>query len=422
MSLENTTPRAHLALVLASSLCATANAGSPLKLPLPQGPLIAQAAPADAAKPEFRAEGKPVEAAKDDAKPAEQAAPPPPAEAPPAATGPADLMAPSDNVTINLIRLLVENGHIKKEQAEALIKQAQSDAATARIQAQADAQTTAVQVVKEAVDARIIPEVGPAPDDAVRVTYIPEIVKKQIRDELRADIAAQAKTDGYVNHAKIPDWVAKFRVKGDVRLRYEGNYFPSGNDNTGAFPNFNSLNTGAPFDVAGTTFSPQLNVDADRQRFRLRMRLGAEVDMGDGFTAGLRLASGENNSPTSPNQSLGASGGQFSKYAIWIDRAFVKYESIGEKTHFTATGGRTDNPFLSTDIIFDEDLGFDGLAMQLKHKLAKATPFITVGAFPIFNSDFHFSSNQPSKFRSSDKYLYGIQLGSDVKLAEKLDL
>ncbi len=422
MSLENTTSRAHLALVLASSLCASANAGSPLKLPLPTGPLIAQAAPADAPKPEFRADGKPVEAAKDDAKPAEQAAPPSPAEAPPAATGPADLMAPSDNVTINLIRLLVENGHIKKEQAEALIKQAQSDAATARIQAQADAQTTAVQVVKEAVDARIIPEVGPAPDDAVRVTYIPEIVKKQIRDELRADIAAQAKTDGYVNNTKIPDWVTKFRVKGDVRLRYEGNYFPSGNDNTGAFPNFNSLNTGSPFDVAGTTFSPQLNVDQDRQRFRLRMRLGAEVDMGDGFTAGLRLASGESNSPTSPNQSLGATGGQFSKYAIWIDRAFLKYESIGEKTHFTAMGGRTDNPFFSTDIIFDEDLGFDGFAMQLKHKLSKATPFLTVGAFPIFNTDFNFSSNQPSKFRSSDKYLYGIQLGSDVKLAEKLDL
>lgn len=438
MSLENTNQRAHLALVLASSLCATANAASPLELPLPVGRLIAQAAPAPtppaqaeppkADAPIFRADGKPIADAPKvedpkptDVKPAEQAAPPP-AEAAPAGTGPSDLMAPSDNVTINLIRRLVKKGLLDQSDADELVKQSQSDAATARIQAQSDAESAAQTVVRDAVAARTIPDAGPAPDDAVRVTYIPEIVKKQIRDELRADIAAQAKSEGYVNNTKVPDWVTKFRVKGDVRLRYEGNYFPSGNDNTGAFPNFNSLNTGAPFDVAGTTFSPQSNVDQDRQRFRLRMRLGAEVDMGDGFTTGIRIASGESNSPTSPNQSLGATGGQFSKYAIWLDRAFVKYESIGEKTHFTAMGGRTDNPFMSTDIIFDEDLGFDGFAMQLKHKLGKTTPFVTLGAFPIFNTDFNFSSNQPGKFKSTDKYLYGIQLGSDIKLAEKLEL
>ncbi len=422
MSLENTTHRAHLALVLASSLCATANAGAPLKLPLPEGPLIAQAAPAAPETPAFRADGKPTpEPATEVAKPTEQTAPPP-AEAPPAGTGPSDLMAPSDNVTINLIRRLVKKGLLDQTDADELMKQAASDAATARIQAQSDAAGAAQEVVREAVAAKIIPDAGPAPEDAVRVTYIPEIVKKQIRDELRADIAAQAKSEGYVNLTKAPDWVTKFRVKGDVRLRYQGDYFPSGNDNTGAFPNFNSLNTGAPFDVAGTTFSPQNNVDQDRQRFRLRMRLGAEVDMGDGLTAGIRIASGENNSPTSPNQTLGASGGQFSKYAIWLDRAFVKYESIGEKTHFTAMGGRTDNPFMSTDIIFDEDLGFDGFAMQLKRKFTKVTPFVTVGAFPIFNTDFNFSSNQPGKFASTDKYLYGIQIGTDAKLADKLDL
>ena len=42
------------------------------------------------------------------------------------------------------------------------------------------------------------------------------------------------------------------------------NFFPMGNDNTGAFPNFNAINTGAPFDISGTAFPPQLNVDQDR--------------------------------------------------------------------------------------------------------------------------------------------------------------
>jgi hypothetical protein len=51
--------------------------------------------------------------------------------------------------------------------------------------------------------------------------------------------------------------------------------------------------------------------------------------MGDSFSAGLRIATGENSSPVSPNQSLGLAnqqGGQFSKYAI-CDRAFLKWEA-----------------------------------------------------------------------------------------------
>ncbi len=445
MSLENTTLRPRLALVLASSLCAAATAGAPQNLPLPEGPLIAQAspaaAPAEPAKadqPPFRADGKPVpEAPKEEAKPAAEAKPADQAKPadvekpadqaaqPPAESTPGDLMGsntPSDNVTINLIRRLVKKGLLEKAEADEMIQQAKSEAAVARTNAQMDAEGAAQAVVREAVESKKIPDPGPAPDDAVRVTYIPEFVKKQIRDELRADIAAQAKSEGYVNNTKVPEWVTKFRVKGDVRLRYEGNYFPSGNDNTGAFPNFNSINSGAPFDVAGTTFSPQLNVDNDRQRYRLRLRLGAEVDMGDGFTAGLRLASGESSSPTSPNQSFGGSGGQFSKYAIWIDRVFLKYEAVGEKSHFTALGGRFDNPFFSTDTIFDEDLGFDGFAVNLKSKWGKATPFVTIGAFPIFNTDFNFSSNQPSKFDSTDKYLYGAQIGSSLKITDKLEM
>ena len=55
---------------------------------------------------------------------------------------------------------------------------------------------------------------------------------------------------------------------GDVRGRYEGIYYADNNDNTGAFPNFNAINTGSPFDVTGSVFSPQNNVDRDRQRER----------------------------------------------------------------------------------------------------------------------------------------------------------
>lgn len=321
---------------------------------------------------------------------------------------------------------MVAKGLLTKEEAAELINQAEQDAAIARTQAQADAAAVAQEVVRQAVATNTLPDNAPPSDDAVRVTYIPEIVKKQIRDEVRNDVMAKAKSENWVGGQKLPEWVSKFRVKGDIRLRYQGDYFASGNDDTGAFPNFNAINTGPPFDVSGTVFSPQLNVDQDRNRFRIRARLGAEVDLMDGFTAGLRIATGENNSPTSPNQSLGvanqAQGGNFSKYAIWLDRAFIKYESGGDRDRrLTVTGGRFDNPFFSTDLIYDEDLGFDGLAAHARYKINdNITPFAVVGAFPIFNTDFNFSSNQPEKFESTDKYLYGAQLGADLKLAKHL--
>jgi hypothetical protein len=43
------------------------------------------------------------------------------------------------------------------------------------------------------------------------------------------------------------------------------------------------------------------------------------------------------------------------------------------------------------------------------------TPFVNGGAFPVFNTDLNFASNQPAKFKSTDKWLYGGQLGFDLK-------
>lgn len=309
----------------------------------------------------------------------------------------------STNVTINLISMLVERGVLTQGDAAKLIQVAHAEAELAR-------QTTAQQ--------------GMADDGSVRVTYIPEVVKQQIRDEVRADVMAQAKAEGWAAPDEIPDWLATFEPFGDLRLRYEYVRFPEGNDNTGAFPNFNAINTGSPFDVSGLVFSPQQNVDADRQRLRIRMRLGTEINLSEGFSGGVRLATGESNSPVSPNQTLGASGGNFSKYAIWVDRAFIKYE-IGQRVerNLAFTFGRFDNPFFNTDIVWDDDLGFDGVAVSGHYQITKEfTPFIAGGIFPVYNTDFNFSSNQPSKFESDDKWLYGAQIGFDWKIDDDITL
>ena len=408
------------------------------------------------------------------AQPLAAAQQPTPGQQPVAGQQPAETTAPiprSQNVTINLINRLVQRGVLTKEDASDLIKMAEEDAAAARLEAAQAAQAAqaahAIPLAaapsgnsRESDTARTlatappllpdlsglppaqsappppstapVPEPTPAlvsgPGDTVCVTYIPEIVKKQMRDEIKQEVMAQAREENWAAPRTFPDWVSRFKLFGDIRVRYEGLYYPSGNDNTGAFPNFNAINTGPPFDVSGSQFPPELNVDKTRNRFRIRARLGVEANLGEGFTAGIRGASGENDSPVTENQTLGVAnntqGGNFSKYALWLDRAFLRYEIGGRPDRdLSITAGRFDNPFFSTRIIWADDLGFDGFALQARYEVLKGlTPFITLGAFPVFNTDLNFATNQPAKFNSYDKWLYAGQVGTNWRINRYFNL
>lgn len=322
----------------------------------------------------------------------------------PAEKKPETPAAPSENVTINLINRLVSKGILTQNEAGEMIKQAEADAATAA--AKADI-------------AALPPE--PSPEDETRISYIPDVVRNQMRDQIQQELMAAAREEKW-SEKHYPEWTEKFRPFGDIRVRSENTFFPDGNDNSGAFPNFNAINTGAPFDTSGTQFSPQYNVDQNRDRARLRARVGTEIMLGDGFNGGIRLATGDSNSPTSTNQTLGGSGGNFSKYAVWLDRAFVSYDAgpgDGEELKFML--GRFDNPFMSTEIMWDDDLGFDGLAVRGKVKINDSVgTFFTAGYFPVYNTDFNFASNQPAKFESTDKWLTGAQFGIDWKITSEL--
>jgi opacity protein-like surface antigen len=412
-------------------------------------PLKVEASPADKpAEPAAPAAPAPANAAADAPDPAEVQDNPSPAPGPaPAAasdtpTDPGDVNAPNDpppvsqlfpsgaeeeapadmsqNVTINLLKIMVKKGLITQMEAIGLIKEAEKEAGAARAAAKARKDAEAAEE-----------------DEAMKVSYVPDSVRNQMREEIRRQVLADlgAATPDGKNSAvalALPGLAEdKFDLFGDIRLRYEFiNYPDSGNDNTGSFPNFNAINTGAPFDTAGFVFSPQRNVDQDRVRYRYRVRVGGEWRLEDGFSAGIRIATGENNSPVTTNQSVGLTnqgqGGGFSKYAIWLDRAFVKYQTdfgTASAAELELLGGRFDSPFMATAVIFDEDLGFDGLAFKLKGKLGNnVTPWLTAGAFPLFNTDLNFSSNQPAKFESSDKYLFAAQAGVDLKLSDTLKL
>lgn len=311
------------------------------------------------------------------------------------------------NATASIVNVLVEKGILTEEQAAEITQQADDETYVAR-EATKDATDKAADAAKAAKDAAL----AASPPGTKHVAYVPEVVKRQLRDELRKEVMAQAQRENWASPGKYPEWASRIRIYGDIRARYEGIFYPDGNADGSYFPNFNAINTGNPYDISSyqTTPYPKYDTDQDRNRFRLRARLGLNADLSDGFVAGLRVATGDSNTPVSTNQTFGGSGGNFSKYSLWLDRAFLSFRPNDE---LVLSIGRFDNPFFApSELVWDSDLGFDGLAIQAKRQVSPSlTPFFVAGAFPIFNTDLNFATNQDYKFSSTDKYLLGAQVG-----------
>jgi hypothetical protein len=227
--------------------------------------------------------------------------------------------ATAPNATVNLLNLMVKRGLIKEEDAKALIKQAEDEAYVTH-QAAKDATAKADDAAKAATAAAA----AATPAGAKHVTYVPEIVKRQLREEIKQEVMTKAERENWASPGKYPEWASRIHFYGDLRMRYQGNFFPAGNDQVDAW-NWNAINTGSPYDIGlNNPFNaPTYNVTQDRNQVRFRARLGLDADLFDGFTAGLRIATGENSSPVSTNQTFGNNGGDFSKYALWIDRPGV---------------------------------------------------------------------------------------------------
>jgi hypothetical protein len=407
---------------------------------------------------------------------------PMPVDQPPNLDQPPDKMAatappapPSENVTLNLINRLVQRGILTKEDAGDLIRQAQDDAKNAAQQAQMTQQAT--QQAAAAQQMAVEAAAPPSSDESVSVSYVPEIVKAEMKDEIKRDVLAAAQAENWTT-PNYPSWINKIRPFMDWRMRYQNNSYPNNttyNDETVPFDmvNFNAINTGSPLNMAAIPGSgaaygltglypnsiysipqnyyqgtgngngpsgyftgqtpaqnpPTVNNTQQRQYERIRFRFGADMDLGENFTSGFRIGTGQNGNPVSENQTLGAvgsngQGGNFSSYAIWVDRAFLKYE-IGDNPDKMAalTFGRFDNPFYTpTSMMWANDIGFDGIAAQARYKIFKGfTPFATVGLFPIFNTDLNYSSTEQPKNSSNDKYLYAAQVGLDWKLTKDLN-
>lgn len=300
---------------------------------------------------------------------------------------------PSQNATVNLIRLLVEQGVLKPEQAEALVQQAHAEAQ---------------QAVSKAA----------ATPGEVRVPYVPETVRDQIRDEVKAEVIAQAKSENWAQPNTFPDWVSRITVEGDVRVRNESRMFSDGNSDQ--IINFAKLNDSGGYDWNTNTngkMPPMLNTrQARKNQFRIRGRLGIKAQLSENWSAGIRLATGSDDSPVSTTQTL---GGGLGKKDIWLDQAYLKWRAAD---WVTLSAGRIENPFVSTDLLYSGDLNMDGVAAAFKHPLKSGdvTLFGTLGAFitEYANNpwDTHAGGMVGEEGKSENKWLFGGQIGAEWKI------
>lgn len=164
-------------------------------------------------------------------------------------------------------------------------------------------------------------------------------------------------------------WAGKLKIKGDLRVRQE---LVSGDEE-----------------------------NKDRQR--IRARIGAYADVADNVKAGLRLATG--GSATSGNQDLDSN---FTMKDIFLDLAYINWQPV---EGLELIGGKMKKPWqgIKTGLIWDGDLNPEGVAARYTTKLGGAKLIASAGH--LVQSD---SSNDTI---SEDEKVVFAQLAAKFKLA-----
>jgi hypothetical protein len=188
----------------------------------------------------------------------------------------------------------------------------------------------------------------------------------------------------------MPDWVNSLKFNGDLRGRYE------------------SITVEAP----GVS---------DRNRFRYRLRFGAVAVIKDDFEVGFRLTSsdpasgGTGGDPISGNTSFSSNG---SKKLVYIDQAYGKWSPLHTGGWLgNVVIGKMDNPFVTSDITFDQDYTPEGAAAAISYSLNDMHTFKAIGGAFILN-EVSADSNDPfyfgAQFRMDSKWSAKFQTSAGV--------
>ena len=299
----------------------------------------------------------------------------------------ADLEQLRGSVT-DMIEALVASGALSRVKADEILaktraRQSSGAPVTPRGTAAAPAAAGAATIASQPA----LPGVrSDAPREPVRVQYVPEAVKRDIKEQVKQDVLAQARVERWGQPGALPEWTDRLRFEGDLRARFQIENFAPGNAPASVLY--------AP-DGLGTNYADLTNSTEDRYRPTLRARFAVLGKINDHWASAVRLSTGSIVGPVSTSSTSGDPNDRFS---VKIDRAFMRWAPSSD---FAFTAGRMPNPYFSSDMMFATDLGFDGAAASGAFSFSNTLRVIGVaGAFMLKESSL-----------GKDRWMSGLQAG-----------
>jgi hypothetical protein len=304
------------------------------------------------------------------------------------------------NTVTNLLQALVDKGLLTREQAEELVRQAQQKAAA-----------SAAEVAKA----------NAAEAGAVRVPYVPEIVKDEITQRVAEkvepqavdDVVKRAKAEGWGVPAALPEWLSHVRVFGEVTVRGQADMFARDNI-PGFILDYQSINTAGGIGKLGL-FNSFLNITENIDRERLRARFGAIATITPEISAGIRIATGSLTDPSSESQNEGTTE---ARYTVGLDQGYIRWDprSASGFNYLSLIGGRMPNPFfVPTEMVFARDVTLEGGAVTGRIGFGpggadESNVFLTLAGVPV---------QYVPLAAPNSKWMLGAQLGSLMNIGEQ---
>lgn len=210
-------------------------------------------------------------------------------------------------------------------------------------------------------------------------------LKQEERAEKR-ETKTYAKQKDFVAMRQLAGWTEATKLTGDVRARHE------------------------TIDIEGE----QDNGGRDKDRQRLRARLGVTTQINPEVETGIQIASGNSADRRSTNQDMDA---YFDKKALWLDLAYINYHPIAVPG-LKIFAGKMKQPWMALgDIAWDGDINPEGFAGNYTLKNGTTTFFGTTGYFVLKDN----VDGEGVQFEN-DLSLFSLQVGSAFDVGQNVRL
>lgn len=213
------------------------------------------------------------------------------------------------------------------------------------------------------------------------------IVKQEL--DRTVDAAGWAQSKDLSPAVVLSNHIRDLTISGELRLRWENYEYQAQN-----MPFFGNI------------------WEDSWQGMSTRLRLGGVWKTSEeGWEIGVGIVTGEYNDAYYAEHEWGSSS-PFNKGDLWLDYAYAKHTWVNEGSEMSLTLGRIPNPFITSDVFWDEDIRVDGVVGNAR----MGDLFITLAGLEVYNNG---TDGTDGTAASSDQAV-AVQVGFDGDVNDSL--